>query len=106
MLSPMPRGYHGFYAVYGWVRINRISLIHGHHFDGPKQTVLLTGLASSPNRFSDQWAYRYAAKKCNVIVVKWNVVIVVKWNVVVVVKWKSKAESVLSTQRPPNVHSK
>ena len=27
MLSPMPRGYHKFYAVYGWVRINRISLM-------------------------------------------------------------------------------
>ena len=27
MLSPMPRGYHEFYAVYGWVRSIRISLL-------------------------------------------------------------------------------
>ena len=27
MLSPMPRGYHGFYAAYGWIRSTRISLL-------------------------------------------------------------------------------
>ena len=33
MQYPMPRGYHEFYAVFEWVRINRISLV---------QSVLLT----------------------------------------------------------------
>ena len=27
MLSPMPRGYHGLYAAYGWIRSIRISLV-------------------------------------------------------------------------------
>ena len=52
---------------------------------------LETDLSSSLNRLGDKWAFRFAAKK---------------WNVGVVVKWKSKTrnESVLSTQRPPNAH--
>ena len=50
MLSTMPRGYHEFYAVYGWVRINRISLVESKglqnlvngssHFEGKLITSL------------------------------------------------------------------